>query len=380
MSTKKKETAEQNPDLKLQDFMESVDNNSPDISDTEVDDDESNPDHVPPEPPPVVEEKKPWVSKPNRPIINEDGSVYTGPTARIHNEAGVLKKKIPLQVQGLSSEMLPPITRRKVARYEVLGKDKVDPMTGQLVSPVPPLIIPGRYVVYDPFDSNVMARHKTLKNVTRSERVVRNGAEMMEEVVEDIFFDDGMKNLSVEKDYLMYVLLELHPLNESNRWRDKSQTAAFKRIDIDTRRWGESAVGLELAYEAETTVVNMRKPDDIIAYAHAAGIQTAGRILDGSEGTVKHDLRIFARTNPKEFFKLNKSTEAAIRISLLDAKDLGLIYYTVDRRGWFFSTDDVNICYHLPGEDPDRYLIKYLSTDEAKEKYSVLQNQLNYWD
>lgn len=347
---------------------------SKDISIKEKENKKINPeDEVPP--PPQNNHRKT-----NRNPVNNDGTEYTGSVLRVQNEDGSPKKRIPIQLQGLSTEMLPPITKRKVARYEVLGKNVTDPLTGEMVSPVPPLIIPGKFVIFDPFDSNVMARHKLLKNVTRSERVVRDGKDMVEEYVEDIIFDNGMKSVAIEKNFLEYVLLELHPLNESNRYRDKSQTPAFRRIDIDKRLWAESLAGLDLAYEAETAVVNMREPDKIIALAHAAGVQTAGRTLDGGPGTVKYDLRIYARQNAKDFFKLSKSSSAAVRMSVIDAKELGLVYYDLDKKAWFFSTTDDIICYVLPSQDPDKALINCLGHKDYEPSYKLLQNQLNYWD
>ena len=299
---------------------------------------------------------------------------------RIHREDGKYKKSVPIQLQGLSSSMLPPITKRRAAHYEAIGKNQIDPLTGKPTDSVP-LIIPSSYVIYDPFETDILKRHKTLKNVVRFENKVVDGRNVPQEVIEDIIFDSGFKTVAIERNYLMYVLLELHPLNESNKWRDHSQTAAFKRVDIDKRKWAETGAGLNLAYEAETSVMNLRKPEDIIAYAHSAGIATANRILDSDyEGSVKYDLRVFARNNPKEFFKLNKSVDQAIKVAVLDAEELGLISYNPDNRSWTFSTDGVWIGAHLPGENPIEALIKLFKKQEYKKHYEVLQDQLNYWD
>jgi hypothetical protein len=298
---------------------------------------------------------------------------------RRYREDGKRLKNIPIQLQGLSSQMLPPITKRKVARYEVIGTNQVDPLTGEYII-APPCIIPGTFTIYDPFDQDVLKRHKLLKNVTRTELVLRDGKQVVEEYVEDITLENGWKDVAIEKNYLQYVLLELHPLNASNKWRSSSgQAAAFRRVDIDRRAWAETQAGMDLAFEAESVVVALRKPDEIIEYAHAAGIPTAGRNLDGQD-SVKYDLRKFARKHPRDFFKLNKSNESAIKIAVIDAIQIGLIDYEVDKRAWFFSTDGERIGSHLPGEEPTEALIKLFKKEDYRKHYEVLQSQLNYWD
>jgi len=301
-------------------------------------------------------------------------------SVRIKREDGVYKKRMPIECQGLSSSMLPPITKRKVAVYEVLGKDQIDPLTKEAVI-APPLIIPGRYVIYDPYQSDVLARHRLLKNVTRSEKVVRDGKEMVEEVVEDLIFIDGFKNVPIDRNYLEYVLLELHPLNESNKRRDRSQAPAFRRIDVGNRRnWADTIAGMDLAFEAETAVVNMRTREKIVQYATAIGIPTAGRMLESGDNSVKIDLRRFARQNPREFFMLNKNESMAIKMAVMEADDIGTIEYEVDKRQWVFSTDGDLVCQHLPGEDPMEALVKMLQKADYREKYERIQEELNYWE
>jgi hypothetical protein len=328
----------------------------------------------------LEEAKGPHTTRPMKPLI-KDGKEYTGPVVRVHREDGVYKKKIPMNLQGLSSQMLPPITKRKLAVYEAIGRGEIDPLTGQPLDIAPPVILPGKFVVYDPFNPEINKRNVLLKNVTRSEHIVRNGVDMVEEIVEDLVIDNGFKQVNQEKDYLEYALWELHPLNESNKWRDKSQAAAFRRADVIVRKdWSETSAGMDLAFEAETAVVKMIKSDQIIAYATACGINTAGRMLDKGDDCVKVDLRKFARQNPLAFFKIVPESEMAIKMSCLEAIDLGLIEYDVDKRQWVFCTDGDLVCQHLPGENPMDTMVKMLMKDSYKEAYGKIQEQLNFWN
>lgn len=324
---------------------------------------------------PETEEKGPHRTRPMKHLEEMEGT-----SVRVHREDGVYKKRLPVEMQGLSSQMMPPITKRKIAVYEVLGKDQIDPLTKEPVK-APVLVLPGKFVIYDPFQNNVLQRHRLLKNVTRSEKVNRGGVEVVEEVVEDLEFFDGFKNVAIDRNYMEYVLLELHPLNESNRWRNKQQAAAFRRIDIGNRKdWTETVAGMDLSFQAEKTIVDMTKAEDIITYATAVGIPTAGRSLITGNSSVKSDLRLFARQHPKEFFQLNKNESMAIKMAVLEADDLGLIEYTVDKKQWLFSTDGDLLYQVVAGEDPLEGAIKALKKSQWRGKYEKLQEQLNYWE
>lgn len=326
----------------------------------------------------LKEERGPHTTRASKPLI-KDGEEYTGPVVRVNREDGVYKKKMPANIQGLSSQMLPPITKRRLAVYEAIGRGAIDPLTNKPLDIAPPLILPGKFVVYDPFQAEINKRNVLLRNVTRSEHVIRNGMDMVEDYVEDLIIDNGFKQVNQEKNYLEYVLMELHPLNESNKWRDKSQAPAFRRSDVIVRKdWSDTSAGMDLAFEAESAVIAMKESDEIISYATACGINTTGRYLNKGDDSVKVDLRRFARQNPLDFFKIIPDTAMAIKMTCLEAIDFGTIEYEVDKRQWVF-TDGSLVCQHLPGENPMESLVRDLQKPGWKKSYEKMQEQLNYW-
>jgi len=352
-----------------QDFL-SIPNPEKEGTESEENDVEEEEEESSPEPEPKTKRPKSHqVEEPNSPT----------PTARTIRGDGKYIGRSQVELQGLSSQMLPPMMKNRYAEYETINRGQVDPLTDQLNEPTS-LILPGKYTVYDPFEKEVMKRHKTIKNVTRHETVNRGGVNMSEEVVDDIVFDTVNLKVPIEKNYLMYVLLELHPLNESNPRRDKSQAPAFRRIDVNVRKWSGAQNNQDLAFDAESQVVNMKDVDTIIRWATAAGIHTAGRQMDNGPGTVKHDLRIFARNNPKDFFALDPRNDSAVKIAVMDSIDLGIIEYTPDNRMWRFFGSGEMICQHLPQDEPTEYLIKSLRKKEYEAAYKELQQLLNYWD
>lgn len=312
----------------------------------------------------------------------KDESNESTSEVRVHREDGKYKKSIPIQLQGLSSQMLPPITKKKVAVYELIGADKFDPLTKEKVD-VPPVLLPAGYTIFDPYERDPLKAHKYIKNVSRSERQIIDNVPVTVEVLDPISFNSTMKSVAMDRNYLLYVLLELHPLNESNKRRGTSDPAVFRRVDIDRRKYGSSYISMDLAFEAEKAVVDLRDVDTIMQYAHAAGIPTQNRTLDvatDNRGSIKHDLRIFARNNPQDFFKLNKRSDMGVKIAVLDAIELGLIDYQIDGKKWVFVTTGEVIGRVLPEENPQESLIKLLMKNDYKAQYEELQNQLNYWD
>lgn len=383
MTTKRSQGRDQSPLPTISDLNEDesfMDDNIQDESDNQVDDEDESDDQENDSQEHKHQKTPPGEARPSR--IKTPPPTNT-PVVRINREDGKFKKQIPIQLQGLTAPMLPPITKNKIAHYKVIGDDRVDPITGEY-APVPPVFLPGGFIVHDRFERDLLKRDKYIKYVTRSESVVRNGVSTMEEVVSTIDLLNGEMLVNIEEKYLLYVLMELHPLNESNRYRDKSQPAAFRRVDIHRKNWLENTeAGMNLAFEAEKRVVELRDPNKILEYAHACGVHTANRPLDSGPSSVKYDLRVFARNNPKEFFSLNKLNDFSIRINVMDAYNLGLIEYNQDRREWTFSTDGTVICRHTPTEDNFDYLVKCfaMTKDEGYQKaYQVLIAQLNYWE
>lgn len=331
--------------------------------------------------------KSRYEAKPKEVVREENSEEESEESAVVRREDqfGKRKRDIGISFQGLSSKVLPPVQKKRVAVYEVMGVTDdegnpiIDPTTKLPVDPAP-LILPGVYVFEDIFEQDPMKRHKYLRNVQGTEVVIENGKPITKERVDSIEFvmSNGQLHVNIESDYVTYTLLELHPLNATGKYRDRSMAPAFRRIDT-VRRWDKTILGMDLAYDAEKTIMEERDGDRIITMAHAAGIPTRGRALDGNAG-VKFDLRVFARQNPKEFFMLNKDNDMAVKIAVADSLHLGLIEYNADKRAWYFSTDGERAGWHTPGVEPEEALIKFYRSEDGQALYEKLQDQLNYFD
>jgi hypothetical protein len=277
----------------------------------------------------------------------------------------------------LSQDMLPPVTKRKLAVYQIINTNRKDPLlignaTGDDVLPYD-VVIPGTYMIYDPYENDLTQRDKMIRNVTRPGIEIKDGKQIQTEVVEDIIMHKGLLEVNQETQYSLYILMELHPLNGSNRRRNRSIIPVFERIDMKFK----SVAGLDafedLSEDASRTVKDLPL-EKVMGYAAALNIATAGV----SPNDVKYALRMFAKQKPLEFFKLSPGSSHMVKINFLDAVELGFVEYVMNK-GYRFSNTDK--CFFTPavGEEPVGACVKYLSSEKGVENYEKILNYLGFW-
>jgi hypothetical protein len=301
------------------------------------------------------DERKPGIS-----VVDEDGS-YT-------------KKKRPNSL-GISDLMMPPYTKKQVAIYRIIGTDQINPATGETALPVPTLI-PGRYTLFDRFESDPFKKDKVMQNIVGTERYVEDGAQKTREIVEDIIFERGYLAVPVESKFQMYVFMELHPNNRTNKFRPANNTPAlFERIDIQHKSPATLAAEQDLGIDAALIIREMTK-EDLLKYAIPANIDTTkGRLTS----EIRSDLTTKAMKDPIWFFKLKKDTKAGIKIILMDAINLGLLEYRLDNKSYYLTTNEEIFHTHSVGEENLDSLIKAMAKPENEAKFDKLKEQMSFW-
>ena len=290
------------------------------------------------------------------------------------DEEGKYKRRKRENSFGITDLMMPPYTKKVVAIYRILNQDVVNDATGLKPEPVD-VMIPGRYTLFDRFELNPLNKRKVIRNVTGTERYIEGGEEKVREKVDDIVFQGGYLQVSVEAEYPLYVLMELHPMNKSNKWKPRNSPVVFERVDVRTKSSATRAEELNLSVDAANAVRNMSK-DELYAAAIPALVDTTkGRHLND----IKADLMRWAMANPIEFYKLNKNHAAAVKINVIEAMNLGLIDYRPDKKRYVLSTTEEPIHSHTAGEDAMESLVKFLAKKENEKMYEKLMKQLNFW-
>lgn len=292
------------------------------------------------------------------------------------------KKRRAIDI-GVSDMVLPPITRKTIATYRILGTDQINVSTGQPVDPID-VLIPGTYMFYDPGQKDLTRRNVLMKNTSRPEIKTDklSGKQIIDDdMIDYILFVKGVIRVDVEKQYRLYVFLELYPLNKSNPRRNISLNPLFERVDLNmSRSIAFKHAEQDLAYEAESEVMKMQDKDSIVAYATSAGVPTMENGKPRPISVMKMDLRVFARSNPKGFFSLGSNLKSAIKMNVLDALAWGLIETDPSRKAFVNSvTDEKSLHVWGVQEDPTDSYVNFLASPEGQEQYEALKNMVEYW-
>lgn len=300
------------------------------------------------------------IRKPGISVVDEEGD-YT-------------KKKRPNSL-GLSDLMMPPYTKKQIAIYKIIGSGQVNPATGEPAHLVD-VLIPGRYTLFDRFELDPLKKDKIIQNITGTERYTEDGKQKVRDVVDDIVFANGYLAVPVESKFQLYVFMELHPNNRTNKWRPSNNTPVlFERVDIMHRSPAAKSAEQDLGIDAAIIIRDMSK-EDLYKYAIPANVSVEkGRMLSD----IRSDLTTFAMKDPIAFFKLKKDSKAGVKIIILDAINLGLLEYRPDKKSFYLSTTEEIFHTHTVGEEHMESLIKTMAKPENAEAFKVLTDQINFW-
>jgi hypothetical protein len=298
------------------------------------------------------------------------------PGLNVVTEDGEYRRKKRVNSMGISDKMMPPLTKGRTAIYKIIGRDEINPATG-LPAEITPTLIPGIYTLYDRFDPDPGKRNKVLQNIVRQGRKIVGGVSTLEDEVEDIVFERGFLQVSVEKEWNLHVFMELHPMNKSNKFRPSNAVAVFERVDVLTTSKASQSVARDLMLDAGNAVRKMEK-DEVRAFAAQVVppiVMSGGR----PNSEIKDDLQAWAMANPMAFFKMNKNAEAAIQMNIYDAQNFGLIEYRPDTKSYILTDTEEVLHTHTAAEEPMKSFVKALGKTENKEKYDALLESMGYW-
>lgn len=284
----------------------------------------------------------------------------------------------------ISEQMLPPITRKKIATYEVLAFAKKDPLIifGDSEIAPAPVILPGRYSLYDPFEKDLANTVKIIQNVVGKERkdwqnpVTGKMESQMHDNVADVIMENGFLTVNMETEYAKYVFMELHPMNQTCKWnRSNQQAKVFRRADFQYQSTVSRQFEMDLALDAEKLVKDL-DIQEVINLAAAFDIPTQGRPIND----LRYDLRIMARQDPKKVMFQKGDALATIGINVSDAIQWGLLEYDPNKMSYYFSSDMNNAIHTVTvGEDPQVSLAEFCLSEEGQEAYGFIESLLSFW-
>lgn len=321
-------------------------------------------------------------------FLNEGTSSTTLPPPTERKEYQRQKRKLPASLD-ITDKCLPPLTRRKMAVYELLGRDKRDlriqggqdgqgnPVpVPQTIEP-PPFEFAPTYQFEDRGEEDLGRRRKTM--VFTNDIITYNKAktlapkELTDLQLDIPTFVNGQLVVDCMANFIKYVWLELHPQNETNKWRDKGRRAEFKRVDIEYVSPHVQLMKMDLAADAEDYV---RKLDQKTLTNLAAAF---GMNVSLSLGDMKIEMRRLARLKPEEVMFKAPDKSMANMLNVMHALNMGVVDYNPDKMEYWFPEDQKPF-YIVPLDaTPLESVAQFLATAEGRTAMDELEGLLSYW-
>lgn len=349
---------------------------------------------LPAEEEPAIPEVSPTAKPPE-----EEKAPPKAPTTTIPQGSGPTKKPVPdrraLRIKtheklyaslDLSPRYIPPITRKRSAIYQLYEyKSKRDNrLVGidAIVDPYPIELVP-TYTFTDLDEQDLTKREKTMTYwdgtesktiedpLTGQSRIVSVPKPGTPRII------GGQVVVNIFSKYNWFVWWELHPRNASNKWRDKSQTPLFERID--TKHEGAHVQNIlhNMKFEAERYVLGISH-DKRINLASALTNPTINT-KDVNPQDLLLTLRLRARNNPEEILFTAPDNMATIKVSIVHALDLGILTFLDETECYYFADESVPFFRVLVNNDPLESLAEFLSSEEGKSDLEAIQGMLQFW-
>lgn len=307
------------------------------------------------------------------------------------------KFRLPASM-NISSQMLPPITKRTFAIYELCdyfdtatGRKKIDPRIqggDQSIDP-PPYELVDNYQFHDYFEPDLAKRDKILtyhggvetfsyeNPVTKQQE---NGVRPKRLVP---FFTNGQVRVEIEKHYPQFVWWELHPRNETNKRRDKQKPPVFRRIDLDFHSSHVDILRMDLQSEAYNYVRRLNH-SELIALASAMSNPTI------SVTTNDNDIRVAllhrSRTSPEEVLYKSPDKVTAASLDIINSLDWGILDFDAQTNTYTFSNMPDEPAYVVPLEEkPIEGFAKFLigeiegEEEDGKTTYQLMRDLVEFW-
>ena len=288
---------------------------------------------------------------------------------------------------GISRELIPPITRKRVAIYQLYNfKGKRDKRMmetiDQYVDPYPYEMVPN-YTFTDIKETDLTRREKTLtyyeggsETIYRPDPVTgKNMPHSIPKVGMPVFVN-GQVTVNIYNEFRKFVWWELHPRNASNKRRDFSKEPIFERVDTKYESSHVQMIKMDLAMDAEKYILQM-KEDRLMGLAAAMTNPTVNPNINPQE--LRLVMRMRAKANPEEILYSAPDKEASTKVSLIHALDLGIITYLPERECYYYSDDDEPVHRVLTGSNPFEDFTAFLTSAAGAPTLERIKTDLDFW-
>lgn len=330
--------------------------------------------------------------KPEKPPEGEQSELPPPPVASLKKVPDRRGEKIRNREKlvssiGISKKYCPPITRRRMVKYQLVGKgtqvdNRLQGLDRTIESPY--FGFSPHYTFRDMMENDLSKREKTMtywaggtETVWVDDPVSKKKVRHLEPKVGTPEMIFGEVTVNTLEDYNRYVWWELHPQNKSNKWRTHGALAVFERVDSDYRSPHLANIRLDMLITAEQYLIKL-KPDQRINLASALTNPTVATDINPQELLLT--LRMRARTNPEEILFTKPDEIGSVKIAAIHALDMGILEFEADRESYYYSDDESPMVVVPVGNDPFNTLVNFLHDDPEGQKYfDRIKSDLDFW-
>jgi hypothetical protein len=288
--------------------------------------------------------------------------------------------------------MLPPITKKRTAIYQLIGVDtgghSYDKRIDSNENPASRIVdtadveMHHTYSIYDIFEKDFGRRDKTVtyfdgvQRVEYTDPITKELRPDIRQKVGTPRFVRGQVMVDIMKNYHQYLWWELHPKNKSNKYRDKQMASTFERIDLKYVNPHVEQMRMEIKLDA-MNYVRALSPDKAMDLAAALGIPT----FREQPSTIKTALYVMAETDPEKVMFKAPNKAISVTVSVMRALDFGIIDFDADRKQYFFAQNINSPIFQVPMEEsPVQSLAKFLiDSSEGMAIREKMDEYINYW-
>jgi hypothetical protein len=291
----------------------------------------------------------------------------------------------------LSDQMLPPITKRHTAIYQLLGLQEgasTDKRIQSQESERANIVdtsdyeMHATYSIFDQFEKDFGRQTKVVTYYDGVQRTTYKDpitGEMRPEIRQKVGtprFSRGQAVVDIMRNYHQYLWWELHPGNKTNKFRDKSKPALFERIDLKHYNPHMDMIRKELEFDAMKYIRGLQA-GQVIDLATALDIPVVGV----QPSALKTDLYTLAQKDPEKVLFKAPDEIMSTTIEIMRAVDLGILDYDALRKQYFFAQNINEPLFVVPMDEiPYEALAKYLvGTEEGQIVKEKMMEFIYYW-
>lgn len=275
---------------------------------------------------------------------------------------------------NLSEKILSTITEKQmVVTYRVLGLGQIDPLTNQPVIPATH-VLNADYVFYDEFEPDLNKRRKLIQNIvsTMPKKMADERVIMFDKTAE-VMFANGFITVDTVKQRDLFIWLELHPGNVSNRFRGDANIAIFQRESAE--KAVKETISDELLAAQAVVMVSRMGTAEKRAILES---NYAGSTVNKDSEAIDLDIIALAKKKPRAIMASIKDEKTKVKMALADARTRNILIIDAQSGAVTLQGDDKALLSVAGSQEPAAAILTFFLDKKNAASLAKLNEALSY--